>query len=96
MKDVHPVSCVSVLPKHKQDLIGKEHLLEPKNVEVIREEEWGVKDFFNFQRQNNNLKYLIDLKQFGIKHNSWEQRNSLAYFSELMIEFDSTFPDAVS
>lgn len=59
MIGIHPMFHVSFLLKHKSELIGEQQEKEPKHVEVNSKGGQDIEDILNYQRQNNNFKYLV-------------------------------------
>lgn len=66
-----------------------------KHVKIERKEKCEVEDILNGQKQNNHLKYLTSCEGFATKHNSWEAENNLGNCSNMLIYFDSKFPEVM-
>lgn len=96
IKGVHPVFHISVPNHHKPDRIMEQQQPTHKNSEVNGEGEWEVEDILNFQRQQNNPKYLVIWKGFGTKNNPWETRSNLKNCSKLINEFVYRFSNTAS
>lgn len=96
MEGLNPVFHLSVICEYKQDVIvGRQHP-ETNQVKINEKEKWEIKDILDCQRQHKNLQYVSIGEGFGTKHNSWEPRNNLYFFWELIIESNSRFTDSVS
>ena len=84
---VHLVVNISWVVQYRNQ-VGRQKKKKVKLVEVEEVEEWEVKKILNKRKVRGVIKYLVQWKEFTMKHNSWKKEEDLENTKEVVTEFE--------
>ncbi|KNE88802.1 hypothetical protein PSTG_17762, partial [Puccinia striiformis f. sp. tritici PST-78] len=96
MQKVHPVFHVSVLRRHKADMIDGRQAPTPDPIRMEGMDEWEVEEILDGRKKGKKTEFLVSWKGFGPEEDSWEPEQNLQNCKELLEKFTRRFPQATT
>lgn len=94
LNSIHPVFNVSLLKKHRENIIPHRMQPPPPPVEIEGELEYEVEDILDYRIRNNQEQYLV--KWVGYEGDedkvTWEPRTHVEHLTTLLQKFHSSKP----